>query len=186
MPDIQNRGPYYNPPPPAVDQAAFQGVPVNQAYHPYYYQRYPVQPTVAATAQYVMAPFGMDLTGQEARARNVAVAENGKTNQPQPIAPGDPDPLRMYWVRDHKDEYTLQNRITIESGDIGEHTWWINPIDNSFYAVVSPKAKKAWLVAEFSYVWHSVLLQLSINTNGMCSQLSPYHGVMDAFSIRKQ
>lgn len=88
-------------------------------------------------------PFGMGLTANEVRARNLVIAENNKVNEAQSIAPADPNPERMYWVREFDGTWTLRNRLTIESGDIGDWTWYIDPSNNTFYAVLKKgKAKE--------------------------------------------
>lgn len=96
-------------------------------------------PTPASNYGTVNAPFGTDLTGQEALARNVAASHKNKANEPQEICPADPDPLRMYWCRELDNSFTLRNRLTIESGDMGDFTWYINTDNSSFYAVLKKK-----------------------------------------------
>jgi len=131
--------PAFMPAAPAPAQPQFYG-------YPYFMQApFPAQaPAPAPAANYatVGVPFGVGLTGQEALARNIATAHENKVYERQSIAPADTDPLREYWVREMDGSWTLRNRLTIESGDIGDWTWYINPNDQTFYAVLREKVKE--------------------------------------------
>lgn len=41
-------------------------------------------------------------------------------NKKQDMKPSDDDPHRMYWVREIDNTWTQRNRLTIDSGDIGD------------------------------------------------------------------
>lgn len=66
-------------------------------------------------------------------AQNMAAAQNNELNKKQEMKPADDDPLRMYWVRELDQSWTQRNRITIDSGDIGDCRWYA--MDGQFYAV---------------------------------------------------
>lgn len=51
----------------------------------------------------------------------------------QEMKPSDPDPYRMYWCREPDNTWTQRNRMTIESGDIGDCRWYVT--EGQFYAV---------------------------------------------------
>jgi hypothetical protein len=38
----------------------------------------------------------------------------------QDMKPADDDPFRMYWVREQDNTWSQRNRLTIDSGDIGD------------------------------------------------------------------
>ena len=57
---------------------------------------------------------------------------NGKDE----MVPADPDPFRMYWVRELDQTFTQRDRRTIDSGDIGDCRWYVK--DGKFYAVRLP------------------------------------------------
>jgi hypothetical protein len=72
-------------------------------------------------------------TGSEMLMNNMNVAHSLELNKKQDMKPGDDDPLRMYWVREMDGTWTQRNRITIDSGDIGDCRWYA--LDGQFYAV---------------------------------------------------
>lgn len=104
------------------------------AYPGYVLQGQP-QPSPAGPNGYVNQPaFGtIGLTGSELLAQQLAMAENLGMNQKQDMKPADDDPMRMYWVRELDGSYSQRNRLTIDSGDIGECRWYAQ--DGAFYAV---------------------------------------------------
>lgn len=79
----------------------------------------------------------MGLTASEMMAQQMATAQGLEMNKPQDMKPADPDPLRMYWVRELDGNYTQRNRLTIESGDIGDVRWYVQD-GGIFYAVRLP------------------------------------------------
>lgn len=89
---------------------------------------------------HINAPFGTGLTAQEAADRDIAYARNSNVYEAQDFAPRDPDPNRMYMVRGLDGNWALHNRVTIESGDLGEYTWYMDPTkNNAFYVVIKEK-----------------------------------------------
>ncbi|KAM3070169.1 hypothetical protein ACMFMF_008522 [Clarireedia jacksonii] len=54
--------------------------------------------------------------------------QNSDVFKKQDMKPADDDPFRMYWVREHDNTWSQRNRMTIDSGDIGEcrQLWWTN------------------------------------------------------------
>ena len=75
-------------------------------------------------------------TGTEVLAQQMAYAQASNINDKQEMKPADDDPFRMYWVREHDNTWTQRNRITIDSGDIGDCRWYA--MDGQFYAVRLP------------------------------------------------
>ena len=75
-------------------------------------------------------------TGTEIVTQQMAYALNAETDKKQEMQPADPDPLRYYWVRELDNTWTQRNRITIDSGDIGDCRWYA--MDGRFYAVRLP------------------------------------------------
>lgn len=73
------------------------------------------------------------LTGTELLNQQLATAQGLEMNKKQEMKPADDDPMRMYWVREFDGTYTQRNRLTIDSGDIGECRWYAQ--DGVFYAV---------------------------------------------------
>jgi hypothetical protein len=72
-------------------------------------------------------------TGSEVLAQQLAYAQASNVNQKQEMKPADDDPFRMYWVREQDGTWTQRNRLTIDSGDIGDCRWYA--MDGQFYAV---------------------------------------------------
>lgn len=56
-------------------------------------------------------------TGSEIQLQQMQIPEASKK---QDMKPSDDDPFRLYWVRELDDTWTQRNRLTIDSGDIGE------------------------------------------------------------------
>jgi hypothetical protein len=59
-------------------------------------------------------------------------------NKKQEMKPADDDPMRMYWCRELDNTWTQRNRLTIDSGDIGECRWFA--MDGQFYVVRLPSS----------------------------------------------
>lgn len=72
-------------------------------------------------------------TGNEMLMQNMGLAQNPSFAKKQEMKPADEDPFRMYWCREKDGTWTQRNRLTIESGDIGECRWYA--VDGQFYAV---------------------------------------------------
>jgi hypothetical protein len=111
---------------------------------PYTYQAYPqyiVQPQPTTTGFptfHISQPahHTIGLTGTEVLNQQLATAQGLEMNKKQEMKPADDDPLRMYWVRELDGTYTQRNRLTIDSGDIGDCRWYAQ--DGVFYAVRLP------------------------------------------------
>lgn len=72
-------------------------------------------------------------TGSEIQLQQMQIPEASKK---QDMKPSDDDPFRLYWVRELDDTWTQRNRLTIDSGDIGEIRWYVT--DGVFYAARLP------------------------------------------------
>lgn len=72
-------------------------------------------------------------TGTEMLMQNMGQAAHPDFTKKQDMKPSDPDPYRMYWCREPDNTWTQRNRMTIESGDIGDCRWYVT--DGQFYAV---------------------------------------------------
>ncbi|KAH7412795.1 hypothetical protein BKA64DRAFT_740557 [Cadophora sp. MPI-SDFR-AT-0126] len=72
-------------------------------------------------------------TGSEMLMQNMGQAVHPDFTKKQEMKPSDPDPYRMYWCREPDTTWTQRNRMTIESGDIGDCRWYAT--DGQFYAV---------------------------------------------------
>jgi hypothetical protein len=112
---------------------------------PYQYQPYPQyqqqqqQPTTTGFPTYHISQpaqntFG--LTANEVLNQQMATAQGLEMNKQQEMKPADDDPLRMYWVRELDGTFTQRNRLTIDSGDIGDCRWYAQ--DGVFYSVRLP------------------------------------------------
>lgn len=75
-------------------------------------------------------------TGTEVLAQQISNAQNSKINEKQEMKPADDDPFRFYWCRELDNTWTQRNRLTLDSGDIGDIRWYCN--DGMFYAVRLP------------------------------------------------
>jgi hypothetical protein len=113
---------------------------------PVVYQQPPflTQPQPVYQPQYGMPgvsmpqpPFGTwGQTQNEVLWNQMARAQNPAMNKRQEMKPADDDPYRMYWVRETDGTWTQRNRLTIDSGDIGDCRWYA--MDGHFYAVRLP------------------------------------------------
>ena len=75
-------------------------------------------------------------TGYEVLQSQMATAEGLEMNAKQEMKPADDDAMRMYWCRELDGTYTQRNRLTIDSGDIGDCRWYCD--NGRFYAVRLP------------------------------------------------
>jgi len=66
----------------------------------------------------------------------MATAVGLEMNKKQEMKPADDDPYRMYWCREEDGTFIQRNRLTIDSGDIGQCRWYV--ADGVFYAVRLP------------------------------------------------
>ncbi|KAH6664936.1 hypothetical protein B0J14DRAFT_551449 [Halenospora varia] len=78
------------------------------------------------------------LTGHEVFAQQMATAQGLEMNKKQEMKPADDDPNRFYWVRELDNSWSQRNRLTIDSGDIGDCRWYAK--DGEFYAVRLPES----------------------------------------------
>ncbi|KAL5322710.1 hypothetical protein ACEPPN_010685 [Leptodophora sp. 'Broadleaf-Isolate-01'] len=72
-------------------------------------------------------------TGAEMLMQNMGQTIHPDFTKKQEMKPSDPDPYRMYWCREPDNTWTQRNRMTIESGDIGDCRWYVT--EGQFYAV---------------------------------------------------
>lgn len=75
---------------------------------------------------------GIGKTGMELQIEQYHTAVNSKALEGQDIAPGDPDPSRMYYCRELDGEWTLRNRYGIDN--LGDCRWYVMP-GGIFYAI---------------------------------------------------
>ncbi|CZT48770.1 uncharacterized protein RSE6_09517 [Rhynchosporium secalis] len=78
-------------------------------------------------------------TGGEMLMQNMGQAVHPDFTKKQEMQPSDPDQFRMYWCREPDNTWTQRNRLTIESGDIGDCRWYAT--DGQFYAFENMKAR---------------------------------------------
>jgi hypothetical protein len=104
------------------------------AYHQYVLQPQ-AQPAPTGPSPFITQPAfnTIGLTGSELLSQQLATASGLGMNNKQDMKPADDDPMRMYWVREYDGSYSQRNRLTIDSGDIGECRWYVQ--DGVFYAV---------------------------------------------------
>ncbi|KAF7857302.1 hypothetical protein EAF04_009543 [Stromatinia cepivora] len=115
---------------PVMPQPAFQPYPYNP-----YLQFAGHSQHVPFGAGYVPQPAmnSYGATGSEIQLQQMQTPD---ANKKQDMKPSDDDPFRMYWVREVDNTWTQRNRLTIDSGDIGEVRWYVT--DGVFYAVRLP------------------------------------------------
>jgi hypothetical protein len=114
-------------------------IPTPYAYQPYHQYMIQPQPATHGFPTFQINQPAHDtigLTGAEVLNQQLATAQGLEMNKKQEMKPEDDDPLRMYWVRELDGTYTQRNRLTIDSGDIGECRWYAQ--DGVFYAVRLP------------------------------------------------
>ncbi|KAG4441398.1 hypothetical protein IFR05_003085 [Cadophora sp. M221] len=125
--------PYIAQPQPIYAPAAPAAAP---AIAPPYYNIQP-QPFPAAgypsfnMSQPAYGTYGY--TGAEMLMQNIGQTIHPDFAKKQEMKPSDPDPYRMYWCREPDNTWTQRNRMTIESGDIGDCRWYVT--EGQFYAV---------------------------------------------------
>lgn len=71
-------------------------------------------------------------------AQQMQTAVGLEMDKPQEMKPSDDDKFRFYWVRELDNTWSQRNRITIDSGDIGDCRWYAK--DGVFYAVRLPES----------------------------------------------
>jgi len=105
---------------------------------PVYQQAYPMMPQPAYYDSHIPQPaFGtIGLTGGEVMAQQIQTAAGLEMDKPQEMKPADDDKFRFYWVRELDNTWSQRNRLTIDSGDIGDVRWYAK--DGTFYAVRLP------------------------------------------------
>ncbi|RYO81332.1 hypothetical protein DL766_004483 [Monosporascus sp. MC13-8B] len=106
------------PPPPGVFQQVGQGMVVPG-------QPMPGMPTCPPDIM------GIGKTSAEMAMEQAHAAANNQANEPQDFQPADPDPGRMYWVRQLDNEWIQMSRFTI---DRLACRWFVWP-NGVFYAV---------------------------------------------------
>jgi hypothetical protein len=132
QPVYQPQYPQYQPQQPAYQPqygyplpAAIAAPPIQAAPQPY--PGYPVPMGMG----YGQATYGQ--TGNEVLAGQMQFAQDADVNKKQEMKPADDDPFRMYWCRESDSTWTQRNRLTIDSGDIGDCRWY--SMDGQFYCV---------------------------------------------------
>lgn len=130
LPQVQ-RPVYYQQPAMMAPQYPVQSIPMVNGVPTFNI----AQPAYGMQPQYGMHSYGQ--TGSELLANQIAIAANQECNAKQEMKPADDDPFRMYWVRELDGTYLLRNRVTIDSGDIGDVRWFA--LDGKFYAVRLPR-----------------------------------------------
>jgi len=94
--------------------------------HPLGGAGFPGQPPV-----HVEAAMGVGLTPNETAAQNMRVAQNNRAFEPQDFKPADPDPYRMYWIREVNGHWALFPRRQIDRLDAR----WCRTAEGVVYAI---------------------------------------------------
>lgn len=92
------------------------------------FQPYPYNPYLQFASPGQHVPFGAGYVPQPAMNTHGATSseiqlqqmQTPDANKKQDMKPADDDPFRMYWVREIDNTWTQRNRLTIDSGDIGD------------------------------------------------------------------
>ncbi|KAI9641573.1 hypothetical protein NHQ30_010385 [Ciborinia camelliae] len=92
------------------------------------FQPYPYNPYIQFAGHGQHVPFGagyvpqpaMNTYGASSSEIQLQQMQTPDVNKKQDMKPADDDPFRMYWVRELDDTWTQRNRMTIDSGDIGD------------------------------------------------------------------
>jgi hypothetical protein len=100
-------------------------------------------------------------TGTEVLVQQMAYAQASNINEKQEMKPADDDPFRMYWVREHDGTWTQRNRMTIDSGDIGDCRWYA--MEGQFYAV--RLATGSMRIVFWAVEWYAYFLVYCLGTN---------------------
>ena len=87
---------------------------------------FPGQPPV-----HVEPAMGVGLTPNETTAQNMRVAQNNRAFEPQDFKPADPDPYRMYWIREVNGHWALFPRRQIDRLDAR----WCRTAEGVVYAI---------------------------------------------------
>ncbi|PQE32255.1 hypothetical protein CJF32_00001011 [Rutstroemia sp. NJR-2017a WRK4] len=97
---------------------------------PYPTYPYPMQPQPAFGGGFSSPPFGagagyipqpaLGTFGATASEIQMQQMQTSDAFKKQDMKPADDDPFRMYWVREEDNTWSQRNRMTIDSGDIGE------------------------------------------------------------------
>lgn len=74
---------------------------------------------------------GVGLTLNETMAQNIRKAQNNKAYEPQDFTPADPDPYRMYWLRELNGHWAVFPRRQIDRLEAR----WYRTDEGIFYAV---------------------------------------------------
>ena len=105
-------------------------------YQPYY-SPLTMHPTMNGTSNFQQPSFGQfGYTPNEVLVQNMVHAAAPEMSTKQEMKPADDDPLRFYWVRELDQSWSQRNRLTIDSGDIGDCRWYAK--DGEFYAIRLP------------------------------------------------
>jgi hypothetical protein len=86
----------------------------------------PAQPPV-----HVEPAMGVGLTPGETMAQNIRMAQDNKAYEPQDFKPADPDPYRLYWLRELNGHWAVFPRRQIDRLDAR----WYRTDEGVFYAV---------------------------------------------------
>jgi hypothetical protein len=93
---------------------------------------YPFGPQLPAQPPVHVEPaLGVGLTPNETMAQNLRIAQNNKAYEPQDFTPADPDPYRMYWVREVNGHWAVFPRRQIDRLEAR----WYRTDEGVFYAV---------------------------------------------------
>jgi hypothetical protein len=74
---------------------------------------------------------GVGLTPNEVMGQNIQKARDNKAYEPQEILPADPDPYRLYWIRETNGHWALFPRRQIDR----LNARWYRSDEGVFYAV---------------------------------------------------
>ncbi|KAL2260239.1 hypothetical protein VTK26DRAFT_5838 [Humicola hyalothermophila] len=92
----------------------------------------PFGPQLSARPPVHVEPaLGVGLTPNETMAQNIRIAQNNKCYEPQDFRPADPDPYRMYWIRELNGHWAVFPRRQIDRLDVR----WFRTDEGVFYAV---------------------------------------------------
>ena len=99
-----------------------------------YYNPLAMHPAGQPAPNFAQPAFGyLGATPAEVTAAGIAQAQGEEMSKRQEMKPADDDPFRFYWVRELDQSWSQRNRMTIDSGDIGDCRWYAK--DGAFYAV---------------------------------------------------
>ncbi|KAK2626031.1 hypothetical protein QTJ16_004293 [Diplocarpon rosae] len=129
----------YSRQPFVIPQPAY--IPAQPMYQPQLYYNYHAQPQIQTYPIPTDPAFSIHQgaygtwghTGSEMQMQNMGLAQHPDFTKKQEMKPADDDPYRMYWCREADGSWTQRNRMTIDSGDIGDCRWYA--VDGNFYCV---------------------------------------------------